>query len=251
MKLCAGTATVSAMVVVAVKAPEMPVIVIVEVPPVQPVVLLSVSVITLVPVVGLVLNAAVSPVGNPDAASVTLPVNPPKSVTVIVSMALLPGVTDKEDADGVSVKPALAGTVSAMVVVAVCVPDVPVMVTVAAPTVAVLLAVSVSTLVLAVGLVAKAAVTPAGRPVAVRVTEPVNGLTSVTVMVSVTLVPWTIDKVAAEGLSVKLPDIGETPLTEQAVPLRENAAGTELMVPFHVPLNPMPARLPPAAILPL
>lgn len=75
-------------------------------------------------------------------------------------------------------------TVSAMVAVAVNVPEVPVIVTVAAPTAAVALAVRVSTLVLATGLVANAAVTPVGRPDAARVTGPVNGLTSVTVMVS-------------------------------------------------------------------
>jgi len=40
-------------------------------------VLLAVSVSTLVPVVGLVPNAAVTPLGRPDAAKVTLPLNPP------------------------------------------------------------------------------------------------------------------------------------------------------------------------------
>jgi hypothetical protein len=89
----------------------------------------------------------------------------------------------------VSVKDGLAVTVSAMVVVAVSVPEVPVMVTVELPNVAVLLAVNVSTLVLVVGLVANAAVTPVGRPEAARVTLPANGLTSVTVMVSVALAP--------------------------------------------------------------
>jgi len=55
------------------------------------------------------------------------------------------------------------------VVDAVRVPEVPVIVTVAAPMVAVLLAVSVSTLEPVVGLVAKAAVTPEGRPEAASV----------------------------------------------------------------------------------
>ena len=77
--------------------------------------------------------------------------------------------------------------VSAMVVVAVSEPEVPVIVTVAAPTVAVLLAVNVSTLVDVVGFVANDAVTPVGNPEAARVTLPVNGLTSVTVIVSVPL----------------------------------------------------------------
>lgn len=84
-------------------------------------------------------------------------------------------------------KPGSAVTVRAMVVLAVNVPEVPVIVTVAAPAVAVAPAVRVSTLVDVVGFVANAAVTPVGRPDAARVTEPVNGLTSVTVMVSVPL----------------------------------------------------------------
>jgi len=40
-------------------------------------------------VAGLVANAAVTPLGRPDAARVTLPVNPPTSVTVMVSVAVL------------------------------------------------------------------------------------------------------------------------------------------------------------------
>lgn len=79
--------------------------------------------------------------------------------------------------------------VSAIVVVAVTVPDVPVMVTVDVPAVAVLLAANVSTLLPVVGLVAKVTVTPLGRPDAARVTLPVNPPTSVTVMVSVPLPP--------------------------------------------------------------
>jgi len=74
--------TVNASVVVAVKLPEVPVIVTVADPVVA--VLLAVSVRTLVPVVGFVPNAAVTPLGRPDAARFTLPVKPPTSVTVIV-----------------------------------------------------------------------------------------------------------------------------------------------------------------------
>jgi len=40
-------------------------------------------------VVGLVPNAAVTPVGNPDAARVTLPAKGLTSVTVMVSVPLL------------------------------------------------------------------------------------------------------------------------------------------------------------------
>lgn len=76
------------MVVVAVVLPEVPLMVTVAAPVVA--VLLAVSVSTLLPVVGLVPKAAVTPLGRPDAASVTLPLNPPVSVTVMVSVALLP-----------------------------------------------------------------------------------------------------------------------------------------------------------------
>lgn len=87
----------------------------------------------------------------------------------------------------VSVKVDLAVTVRRMVVDAVNVPEVPVMVTVDVPTVAVGLAVSVRTLVEVVGSVANAAVTPAGKLDAARVTEPANGLISVTAIVSAPL----------------------------------------------------------------
>jgi len=94
----------------------------------------------------------VTPEGSPDAARVTLPVNPFTSVTVMVSVAVLPCVTDRAVGEGASVKPD-ALTVRLMVVVAVVEPEVPVMVTVDVPTVAVELAVNVSTLVEVVGLV--------------------------------------------------------------------------------------------------
>jgi hypothetical protein len=94
--------TVSEIVVDAVMVPEVPVIVTVEVPATA--VLLAVSVSTLVEVAGLVANAAVTPLGRPEVARVTEPVNPPTSVTVMVSMALAPWVTDSADAEGARVK---------------------------------------------------------------------------------------------------------------------------------------------------
>ena len=68
-------------------------------------------------------------------------------------------------------------------------PEVPLMVTVLDPVAAVLAAVRVTVLELAVGLVPKAAVTPVGKPEAARVTEPLNGLTSVTLTASVSFSP--------------------------------------------------------------
>jgi hypothetical protein len=65
-------------------------------------------------------------------------------------------------------------TVTGIVVVAIAEPEAPVIVKVNCPTVAELLAVSVRTLVPVVGLGAKAAVTPLGRPDAENVTLPLN-----------------------------------------------------------------------------
>ena len=78
-----------------------------------------------------------------------------------------------------------AGIVRASVVVAVSEPEVPLMVIVALPTAAELLAVRVSTLLPVVGLVAKAALTPLGRPEAASVTLPANPFRPVTAMVDV------------------------------------------------------------------
>jgi hypothetical protein len=175
------------MVVVALNVPEVPVIVIVEVPAVA--VAAAVNVTTLVPVVGLVPNAAVTPLGNPDAARVTLPVKPLTSVTVMVSVPLAPRAIDRAAAEGLSVKLGGAVTVSVMVVVAVALPDVPVMVIGYVPAMVVEATANVTTLVVVAGLVPNVAVTPLGKPDAARVTLPVNGLISVTVMVSVPLAP--------------------------------------------------------------
>ena len=80
--------TVRLSVVVFVSAPEVPVIVTATVP--WAAVELAVKVSVLVDVVGFGLNAAVTPLGKPDAARVTLPVNPPSALTVMVLVALVP-----------------------------------------------------------------------------------------------------------------------------------------------------------------
>lgn len=205
--------TVRAMVVVAFVVPEVPVIVTVTGPPVVAV-LLAVKVSTLALVEDAGLKEAVTPLGIPVAVKVTLPVKPPVSVTVMVSVPLLPCLTDREDAEGARVKPitGLVLTVRATVVLAVVLPEVPVMVTVTGPpTVAVLLAVSVRTLELVEDVGLNEAVTPLGTPVAVKATLPVNPSTSVTVMESVALLPWVTESEDAEGASVK-PGVDDPPL---------------------------------------
>jgi hypothetical protein len=90
------------MVVVAVNAPEVPVIVTVDVPTVA--VLLAANVTTLELVEDAGLNVAVTPVGNPEAVNDTLPANGLTSATVTVSVPLAPWATECVAAEGLSVK---------------------------------------------------------------------------------------------------------------------------------------------------
>ena len=86
--------TVRAIVVVAVRLPEVPVIVTVAMPTVALEEAVNVRVEAALPfaggVTGLVENAAVTPEGRPDALSVVAELKPPVLVTVIVLVPLLP-----------------------------------------------------------------------------------------------------------------------------------------------------------------
>ena len=195
--------TVSVMVVVLVSAPEVPLIVTVAVP--AGAVLLAVKVTTLVEVVEFrridcVLNEAVTPLGRPEADSVTDPVKPFRLVCVMVLLPLLPGLTISEVGEAERVKPL---TISVMVVVWVNEPEVPVTVMVLEPRVAVVLALKVTELLDVVGFVPKLAVTPAGRPEADRLTDPVKPLTGLTVTVLLPLPPRGTFKLEGEAERVK------------------------------------------------
>ncbi len=98
--------TVSEIVVVWVRAPDVPVIVIVDVPTVA--VPLAVSVKVLVPVVLAGLNVAVTPAGRPEADRLTLPVNPFSGVTVMVLVPLPPWVTATLPGEAESAKSGVA-----------------------------------------------------------------------------------------------------------------------------------------------
>jgi CDP-diglyceride synthetase len=93
-------------------------------------------------------------------------------------------------------------TVSAIVVVCVSAPLTPVIVTVAAPRVAVLDAVKVSVLVPVVDAGLKAAVTPAGNPLALSATLPVNPPEGVMVIVLLAVAPWLTDTLAGLAANV-------------------------------------------------
>ena len=198
----AGTETVIPIVVDAVRVPEVPVMVTVAEPVAAA--LLAVTVRPVDPVVGFVAKVAVTPLGKPVAARVTLPVKAFAPVTLTVSMALPPGVREMVFAVGASVKLGAGLTVSAIVVEAVMVPEVPVIVSVTAPVVAVVLAIKVRPLEPPVGFVANIMVTPLGKPVTARLTLPVKPLTPATLMVSMALPPTVRETAAVVGAMVKL-----------------------------------------------
>ena len=93
---------------------------------------------------------------------------------------------------------------SAMVVLALRLPLVPVTITELVPAVAVLDAVRVRVLVPVVDAGLKLAVTPAGKPLAASATVPVKPFTGVTVIVLLPLAPCAIESVAGFALSLKL-----------------------------------------------
>lgn len=170
-----------------VNEPDVPVIVTVTVPVAA--VADAVKVSVLVVVAGLGLKIAVTPVGKPVAPRVTLPLKPFDGVMVTVLVPLVPCVMVTLFGEAERLKFWGAFTVRLSVVLFVNEPDVPVIVTVTVPVAAVAEAARVSVLVVVAGLGLKIAVTPLGRPVAVRVTLPVKPFDGVIVMVLVPLLP--------------------------------------------------------------
>lgn len=192
------------MVVDAVVEPETPLMVTVKPPVVA--VLLALNVITLEPVVGLVPKAAVTPLGKPEADSVTAPVKPPVSVTVIVSVVLEPCVTEADEDDGASVKPAVpVPVVNARVAECVIEPSVPTSDMFVVPA-GVLVCEKKFTVTVPLEFNdegAKLAETPEGKPLALSDTLPVNPPTKVTVIVAVGLVFGGTESAVGETAIVK------------------------------------------------
>jgi len=178
---------VTATVVVWDKVPEVPVTVTFAVP--VGAVPLTAKVSVLVPVVLAGMNEALTPAGKPEAVKLTVPVKLFCGVTVIVLTPLEPCAMLRLAGDGDKAKFGGAFTVRLMVAVLVRVPEVPETVTVAVPKVAELVAVRVKVLVVAVLVGAKEAVTPAGKPEAVRLTFAEKFPMGTTVMVLGALEP--------------------------------------------------------------
>jgi hypothetical protein len=195
--------TVSLIVVLAVRLPDVPVIVTVVVPAAAAA--LASSVRVLLEAAGLALNDAVTPLGSPLALRVTLPAKPPAGLIVIALVVLPPASTVGVFGAAVSVKLPTDDslTASAIVVLAVRLPDVPVIVTIAVPVAAMALAFRVNVLVEVVEFGLNVAVTPLGSPDAASVTLPLNPFSAVTVMVLVPSPPCTIDTLVGEATKAK------------------------------------------------
>ena len=177
------------MVVFSVRLPDVPVMVTVDVPVVA--VELAVKVSVLLVLAGFGTKAATTPLGNPEADKVTVPLKPLAGVIVIALVPVFPCTTVKLLGLADKAKVGDAFTVCAMDVVWVKLPDVPVIVTVAAPVAAVALAVKVNVLLDVAGFGLKATVTPLGRPDAEKVTSPVKPFAGVIVIALVLVPPCT------------------------------------------------------------
>jgi hypothetical protein len=200
-----GTVMVRPMLAVLFRAPEVPVTVTLTVAAVTELAAVSVSVLALIVLTGL--KAAVTPLGRPVAARITLPLNPFSGLTVRVLVPLVPGVRLRLTADAERVKLGTA-IVRPIVAVLLSVPETPVTVTVAVPPTAELAAVSVKVLEPLVLAGLKDAVTPFGRPVADRLTLALNPFAGVTVIVLVVLLPAETESVGVDEASVKLAAAG-------------------------------------------
>ena len=146
---------------------------------------------------------AVTPLGSPDADRVTVPLNPFTAAIVTEPLVVNPSGSARVAGWNDSVKFG-AVTVSAMVAVAVSVPEVPVTVTEYVPAAAVLLALKARELVLVVLAGVKTAVTPLGNPVAERATVPLKPFLALTIIVLLPLPARGTVRVAAEAERLKL-----------------------------------------------
>lgn len=111
----AGAVTVRLTVVVSTRLPLVPVTVTVYVPVAVVEATVKVRVEVPVPVMEVGLKPTVTPVGWPLAVKATAELNPPVTVLVIVVPPLLPWVTETEVGEAETLKPGVAGPVSALI----------------------------------------------------------------------------------------------------------------------------------------
>lgn len=132
-----------------------------------------------------VLKAAVTPAGSPEAVSVTTPVKPLRGVTEMAVVPFPPWTTCRLAGVSVIAKSAGAVTVMVMATEDVTLPEIPLTVTCVALAAAAPVAFRVRVLLVVALAGLNDAVTPAGKPVAVRATAPVKPALGAMVMVVV------------------------------------------------------------------
>jgi hypothetical protein len=184
-------------VVVMLRLPEVPVTVTVDVASAAELAAVNVSVLALAVLAGL--KAAVTPVGRPETFRATVPLNPYSGFTAIELVLVAPGATLTLAGDAVRVNVGGPVTVSVSLTALVRLPEVPVIVIVVGPEAAELATVSVSALLVVAAAGLNDAVTPVGRPDAVRFTVPLKPFCGLTVMVAVPVVPGAMDSDSVEG----------------------------------------------------
>jgi hypothetical protein len=181
-----GKVTVSATVVLLVRAPELPAIVTVAVAAAA--VLAAVKVTVVWPPL-MAPKLAMTPEGNPEAASAIALLKPFKAVMAMALVTVAPALRLTLAGVAETVKLAGAATVIAIVVLLVMVPDSPVTVTMEVPSAAPAAAFNVSVVLRVAAAGLKVAVTPVGRPLTEKVTVPLKPVCGATVMVLAALPP--------------------------------------------------------------
>src|SRR5579871_781555 len=202
---------VSEIVALCVMPPPVPVTVMLLVPGVAVLATENVSVELPLPgtAIDVGLKLAVTPAGRPDADNEIALLKPPLTVVLIVELPELPWTIDRLVGDALSVKAGVGAAVTVSEIVALCVrpPPAPVTVMLLVPGVAVLATDNVSVELPLPGAAIEAglklAVTPVGRPDADNETALLKPPLTVVLMVELPELPWTIDKVVGDALSVK------------------------------------------------
>jgi hypothetical protein len=172
----------------------------VDVPPAAEV--LAANVRVLAPEVLTGLKDAVTPLGRPVAARLTLPLKPFSGLTEMVVAPLFPWATLRLLGDAERLK---FGTMIVRPIVAVWLklPEVPVTVTVAVPAVTEAPAANVRLLVPVVLAGLNDAVTPFGRPDTAKLTLPLKPFCGPTVRVLTPLFPWTMLRLPGDAVRLK------------------------------------------------
>jgi hypothetical protein len=236
-----GGATVTVIGTLALRLPDVPVTVNCEDFKAAVAVAASVSVVDEAVLAGL--NEADTPVGNPDAASATVPVNPFCGCTLIETVPLPPAITFRAEAAAESLNPAEAVIVSGTVALAEMLPDVAVTVAIAVPAGAEAATVKVSLLVELITAGLNAAVTPLGSPLIARLAVPLNPFNGVSVTVVLPVVPWvmlTLDGAAARvklgtaTVSESFREVVRLPATVVTVTVAVPAAAEDIAVNVSV-----------------